>query len=473
MTYRGGVVSKVLGWSVMCAIVAGCGAMSDSGGGSSSTPTGGTSATTTLTSLGGVAASSGTSSVLVSGGTTAKLSGTYASTGGIPTTSPLTTAGTVGTSSTGGTKTTTGGSQATTGGASSTVAGGKTGVGGVTNTGGKATTTTGGNTTTAGTTATGGSSHVGGTTATGGSSNSGGTSALTTGLLDAGPTLNDFCTGSNSKVSYQGQVIQAPATSYQSSLILDCCQAYGVNLHTKPTLDFDLSIETIWMSADTGTYSFVVGSSYQPMRASVHRSVDSASMGAIRADGTGVLLTPFSFEDPYDLGLCLQLQATAAALYGTLIYIPKVTISSFSSRGRFQIFLLSDTTITTTQAATQPLDALTLAQNPILDLYKITYLSSSSHELGFNPGQTIGDAVQTQLGSSIAVPFVAMADGVRIFLGTFVSAASSMAYSIPTVMIEGITTDAMKLSIPAAASNDPLADARIVTVFTSLGKLIP
>ena len=450
----------------MCATVTACGGKADSSGGTTTTHTGGSLATSTLASVGGGAVSGGLSSVLVTGGTTAKASGTYATTsGGVSSTHPLTTVGPAGASSTGGTK-------ANTGGASSTLTGGtgsfdhssaSSSVGGVTNTGGR--------TSTAGTTATGGSSQLGGTTSVGGTTSNGGTSALFTSFLDAGLALDDFCTGNDSKVSYQGQVMQAPATSYQSSLVMDCCQTYGINLHTKPTLDFDLDIETLWSGTDPGANPFVVGSSYQPMRALVHGSTDSAT-ATVRADGSGALLTPLSFRDPFDLALCLLLQATETTLYGTLIYIPNVTISSVSSGGRFQVFLLNDSTMTTTQAAAQPLDSLTLAQNPLLDLSKITYLSSSTHELGFNPGQKIGEAVQTQLGSSMAFPFVVEADGARVFLGTFVSAVSSVAYPLPSITIQSIQTDTMTFYIPSG-STDPLADARVTTVFTSLGKLIP
>lgn len=480
MSCGGTILGRIL---VVCVVVPGCGAKSDGQGGGSTSPTGGVPSTTTLALVGGAAELGGGSSVLASGGRTPTTV-----TGGVSSTRPSTVLG--GSAANGGTYYGTTGTTRLAGGTSASggksATGGKSGVGGVTNAGGKTSTlgtiatggksgvggvtSTGGKTSTVGTAATGGAS-VGGMSAVGGSPGTGGTTALGTGWLDAGATLNEFCTGDDAKVSFGGKQILAPATSYESSLVMDCCQAYGINLHTKPTLDVDIAIETIWSGATNTITSFPVGTGYEPMRAVARRSTDPASAGTARAQGTGILLTAFSYSNPFDLGLCLQVQPTETPISGMLIYVPRVTLSSFSSQSRFQIFLLSDSTVTTAQAQAQALDTLSLAPNPILDLRKITYLSSSSHELGFNPGQKIGETLKTQIGNSLATPFVVVANDERIFLGTFVSPISSMAYTIPSIMTDSIESDTLQFTI--AAGNDPLMDTRITTVLTDLSRMIP
>ena len=108
-----------------------------------------------------------------------------------------------------------------------------------------------------------------------------------------------------------------------------------------------------------------------------------------------------------------------------------------------------------------------------VDLGKIAYVSSSANEIGFNPGQQIGDNLQTKLKDiSIAVPFVMLADGVRISLGAFVSKVSSAISSGPNITIEDIQSDSMVLEITGAAPN-PLEDPRTVTALSETGKLIP
>ena len=362
----------------------------------------------------------------------------------------------------------------------STSIGGAITSGGATASGGK-TAATGGATASGGKTAAGGSTSLGGTSSSGGKSSSGGTVAIggSSSFTSLGGALNDFCSGTQSKVQFgtQKQLADAPATSYISNLILDCCMADGINLHTKSTLGFDLAVETLWSVGSSGvsTGVFPLGTtSMQPMRAMVRTSTDSVSSAGVSADGTATLFSPFSYQDPFDLGLCLQLNRTETLLYGTLIYVPKVTIVPPSSSKRFQIFLLSDSTLRPDQVSGIPLDSLVLAQYPLLDLGSIAYVEESTDVIGLNPGAKIGDSLRTKLTSLsiIAVPFVVLADGVRKFLGTFVSDVASATYPGPTIMIGTIQTDAMSLR-HLDSPTDPLKDARIVSALTTTGKLVP
>jgi len=141
--------------------------------------------------------------------------------------------------------------------------------------------------------------------------------------------------------------------------------------------------------------------------------------------------------------------------------------------GEFQIFLLSDSKLTPAQAAAQALDSLVLAQSPLLDLSRIAYVSSSTNELGLNPGGKIGDSIRSQLtGVGMAIPFVILADGARIGLGTFVSSISSSFYAGPNVTIENIQPDSLALMMTPTTVN-PLKDSRVVKALSETGKLIP
>ena len=483
MAYGGVTVFGILGFSIGLTFATGCGGKStdEGSGGAISAATGGASASTSgghdttggipaatggmlatggRVSADGGAAATGGAAALTGGATSASTGGRVNVGGAVPTGGAINTGGRI---SVGGAVPTGGGIN--TGGVAPT--GGRTSVGGAAPTGGKS--AVGGALATGGSTALGGSFSTGGVKATGGSSNAGGSTS------DAGDPLTNFCQGDKSKILYQGtKEVLAPATSYESALVFDCCMAWGVNLHSKDALGFDLDIETIWSAGGSVAPGiFTVGTSMQPMRAVVRRSMESPSSSGVPAEGTGELFTAFSFQNPFELGLCLSLYKTATTLWNTLIYVPKVIMATYSSRPRFQIFLLNDSTTTPAQASAQGLDSLTLAPNPLLDLSKIAYASSSTNEIGFNPGQKIGDSLQTKIRSiSIAVPFVILADGVRISLGAFVSNVSSAISPVLNVTIEDIQSDSMVLE-PVGAAPNPLKDSRTVTSLSETGKLIP
>ena len=454
----------------------GCGGKSADDAGAIGAATGGAgvSASGGRSMSGGMAAVGG--GVSVTGGSAAT-GGVAALTGGMPPTSTGGRLNTGGAVATGGSKIGLGGGVAT---------GGNFSVGGTVATGGKSGVATGGSLAIGGTVATGGKSNVGGTVPTGGSlaiggssgaggvSRTGGSSSTGGFTGDAGDPLTAFCQGDQSKILYQGrQLVQAAVTNYDSALVMDCCMAYGVNLHSRDVLGFDLDVETIWSAGGSVSPSvFTLGSTTAPVRAAVHRSTDSAGSSGVPAEGTAELFTAAPFRPPFELGLCLSLYRTETLLYNTLIYVPKVLITSYESRARFQIFLLSDPTITPTQAIAQGLDSVTLAPNALLDLGRIAYVSPSTDEIGFNPAQKIGDSLQTQLKGSLAVPFVIVADNARISFGTFLSNLSSQTYPGPIVTIESIKTDSMFLET-TGAQPDPLKDARAVAAFTKTGKLIP
>jgi len=429
------------------------GGSSGIGGGSLTASTGGDKSLGTTAIFGG-----GTSSTqLLNGGTWS--AGGKAATGGKPAAGGTTAVG--GESATGGTSSAAGATA--TGGATST--GGKVAVGGA-NTGGKS---AGGTTNTGGTATAGGTKNTGGNSALGGSTSSqGGSSAGNTALAA-------FCMGSDSKVNYEGQTVNAFATNYTSNLAMDCCMSFGVNLHSKPSLGFDFAVEVIERAgAGTTPGVYDLSGSGQPFRIAVRKSTDTSGYGD-GTTGTIELITAFSYDTSGQLGFCVEVTDSASALFGTRLYVPKVAMAAYRDTNRWEMYLLSDSTITPSTAAAQPLDALTLADNPLLTLQQIAYVSQSSGEMGFTPGQPYGNSLKTSVGhvSMPGLPFVLVADDVRIYLGSFFTSLSSYLPVGPTVTIEDIGTDSFTMDPPATGSTDPRFDARIVKVLTETGRLIP
>lgn len=484
----GARLRAILSVTTLVALMLGCGGKSESDGNAQSAMTGG-SATTLSTGQGGAIGPGGASSSVASGGTGEPTTSMQSMTGGASA-YPMVTGG-AHTSSTGGSKPMVTGGAVGTGGSIAVATGGNNPVltGGAVGTGGSIAIATGGNANSGGstniggaggTTSNGGSTSTGGKVSTGGAVSTGGNSSTTGGSSTGGSggtgatggvPLADFCTGSVSKVNYQGQELQAPVTDYESALILDCCSAYGVNWRTGGVLGFDLDAEVISrLGGSSGTEPGVYPlDGTAPLNVAVHRSTETAFGAATR--GTAELVTAFSFNAPWVLGLCLEVSDTASDLFGTRLYVPQVTIAPYASRSRFQIFLLSDRTILAEQAAAMPLDALPLAATPLIDLGDIAFVQSAG-EVGLNPGQHYGDSVLSALGSGYEhAPFVAVADGVRIYLGTFVN-VSQRIMAGPLIFMYRITSNAFDIEPPMNGA-DPRNDARIVKALTETGKFIP
>jgi hypothetical protein len=473
MTYVAGRLYNFLGVSVSVALMLGCGGKYSNDGTQQSATTGGNTGATLTAAQGGSLGLGGTSSIIAVGGTHVTTTSTQSSTGGNAPTTGGTHAGA------GGNNPVTTGGAVSTAGTTGSATGGKFSVGGSASTGGTAVAgaaSTGGKSWSGGAASTGGKSPAGGTVGTGGTSpNAGGSPAGGSAGSGAagGDPLTSFCSGSESKVSYQGQQVLAPVTSYQSALVFDCCMSDGVNWHTKTSLGFDLEVEVISMlggTSSTGPGVYPIDNSFGPLRAVAHRSADSAYGVATR--GTAELITAYSFNSPWKLGLCLEVSDPTSDLFGTRLYVPQVTMIPYSSFSRFQIFLLNDSSILSEQAAAVPLDSLVLAANPLLDLREIAYVVQTTGEVGLNPGQKYGDSVSILLKNRIDhLPFVVLADGARIYLGTFMNMSQRVPYG-PLIMFNEVTSDGFFIRAPMQGT-DLRNDSRIIQALTETGKLIP
>ena len=449
-------------------VFAACGKSSGlrSSAGRTSTAAGGNGGLQTTAGVGGAAGAGGgtqaAGGTVSSGSSAGGQGGTAASTGGVST----------GSSASGG----------STGGHLTTASGGSTGAGGTTATGGRTASTSG----TGGGSGTGASSSLAGSggasawpsggSALGGAPSSGGTAGTTprdAGPGDGGIVASGYCEGDSPKLTYQGQTVTPGVTDYNSNVALDCCNGYGVNLHASTWLGFDVAVELI-LSIDLSTpKEYAVGDGSPAARAAVRKSGDAlTSLAGVNSQGSLRVLGSDATTKTWALGMCLEVVNADSNLLGTKLYVPKVTIGFSDSNKRFQLFLLKDSTLRSDGVANQPLDNLVLADSPVLDLNRIAYVEKATTKMGFNPGQKIGDTLRTQVGTPLGLPFVAVADGARIYLGTFFASLSSISPTGPNANVEDITSDGFTLRAPLSGA-DPRNDERILKALSERGKLVP
>jgi hypothetical protein len=307
----------------------------------------------------------------------------------------------------------------------------------------------------------------GGAASSGGSPGSGGGGAG--GGPDGGILASGYCTGGDAKVTYLGQTVSAPATSYQSGLALDCCMSHGVNLHSRASLGFDFAVEVI-MSMGLAPGDYEVGTGFQ-LRAFVRTSNEPPQALTNPASGNLHISGGPPAAQAWSFGLCLEVVDASSALLGTRIYVPSVVMDTYQSYKRFQIYLLQDSSVTALNAAKLALDSLVLAAQPLLDLSRIAYVEQATTRIGFNPGQKIGDSIRSSHPYPLGLPFVVVADDVRIYLGTFTSMISSISPAGPPIMTDDITSNELVIR-PPWTGTDPRNDPRILQVLTETGKLV-
>jgi hypothetical protein len=165
----------------------------------------------------------------------------------------------------------------------------------------------------------------------------------------------------------------------------------------------------------------------------------------------------------------------APNLAATWIHVPAIAIPPAAWSSRFQIYLLEDPSLPTSQAALVPLDELVLAQRPLyVDLTTLLSVERSSGLFRLVPDEPSAALVRRQVEGtgSLNLPFVVVADGARIYMGAFVSALSSYRYPGPIAPLEELQDDRLTILGPAAG-DDPRWDPRIVKVLSEASRLLP
>lgn len=321
---------------------------------------------------------------------------------------------------------------------------------------------------------------MGGEGAVGGSSqrnstNVGGFTAAGGATLDAGDP-GDFCEGSVGKVQFNGKVVAAPATQFVSPYVLDCCMAYGVNLHTRADFGFDVGLNLIsGRSLDSvGQYPLSAVPLSSPHRVLASPSNQPAPFSSASAVvGELQVFAVASTSSPGEIGICAQVPSDSESLAGARLYVPRIPLANYDAYKGWQLYLLGDATITPDQAAAMPLESLPLAVGAALSLSSIAYFQRSTGEVGFIPSTSHGDALKSALNVPLAgLPFVVVVDGERMYLGAFTRAMSSYAPPGPTISVDAINNEYFTIEAPRTG-NDPRFSPRVVEVLQKAVRLIP
>jgi len=314
-----------------------------------------------------------------------------------------------------------------------------------------------------------------------------------------GTALSDFCTGTSVKLTHLDKTSSPAVTSKPSYPIRSCCWDGGLRLHTKATLGVDLEVAIEIMGGPTSAGTYALDGS--PVGAKLSTSWvpgDAGGPAAAKLAGTVVFGGEMTGQDePWQIGLCVEVTDPASPYQGLQIYVPNVNVAPMQWRERFSIWLLQDATSTGQDVDGRDVDSLVLASKPILDLSNIDFVEQAMDACAIpgssSPCMWIGIDTAIYSGSTLlnllvddpsrpvrleGVPFVVMADGQRIYMGAFISSVSSFAIAGPEVMGEEIVDDGFPIYPPNEHMSGPVppdlrGDPRILKVLTEAGKLIP
>ncbi|MGC4116159.1 MAG: hypothetical protein QM765_16580 [Myxococcales bacterium] len=307
--------------------------------------------------------------------------------------------------------------------------------------------------------------------------------------LDAGASTSDasapmgdagdlFCTGDQGKLQDGLMVHDLEATS--SLVFMNCCDAAELVFHTRDALGDVTELLLSVMGGPMPSGEVAIGmdpkqavAASMTIGASYYGSGMSAA--AYRFEGT----LGFSQASPgaaQDVKVCLTLDAPQGPHHGVRLYAPAVRVMGYGDQKRFALYLLADATMDAVQAASRDLAALTLAAEPLLDLYSLRYYEGADHRLAFTMDMTM-ERLKSALGTVplSGKPFVVVADGERIYLGAFWSPLSSSSPATPFVMLETSDTRGITIERRPQADTEPdvRTDARITRALRETGKLAP
>ncbi|MCI0616616.1 hypothetical protein L0244_26865 [bacterium] len=167
------------------------------------------------------------------------------------------------------------------------------------------------------------------------------------------------------------------------------------------------------------------------------------------------------------------------------ILIAAIFLLSFSAcehsvdytRGGFAIYMFADSRVAAFEAAQQPLNALNLAQSPIISVDDIDYYKWRDHIFSLKPSARDKLKSIAKRLRLYGRPFVVVANNERIYLGAFWAAFFSSIPSFPQIDVTLLPTDATVSTLGIAKAwieNEPdlRNDPRIYTALKSAGVLI-
>ena len=139
----------------------------------------------------------------------------------------------------------------------------------------------------------------------------------------------------------------------------------------------------------------------------------------------------------------------------------------------FAIFLLANDTLSTLDVKNTSLDALMLASQPLITTGDVVTYNWSAHELTLTAqGYANYASVRQKIRSTFGLPFIVIAAGEKIYLGTFYPLESSyMHMDLPSVALDSFKGIRI-CRAPDSTVTDRRNDPRIYNALLKANKII-
>ena len=291
----------------------------------------------------------------------------------------------------------------------------------------------------------------------------------------AGDAGDSFCTGEAARVG-RGAQQWTPIATTDELLFMDCCEGVDLTFHTAAAFG-DLSRLMLTAGGNFPLTDVAIGPDpAQPINASLTIGGSYFGSGLSQAAGRIVGDIAFSREDqssPLLARICLTLSLPGDRYDGARLFAPAARVMPWGWEKRFALYLLKDRNLDAAAAAKVALDSLVLDDPPLLDLYSISYYRGADNFVAFALDMS-PERLKNQLGTVpvLGRPFVAVADGQRVYLGAFWTPVSSVMPTLPYVAVEQVNAQGFTIDLPAGLG-DPRSDPRVLTALTDSGKLAP
>lgn len=144
----------------------------------------------------------------------------------------------------------------------------------------------------------------------------------------------------------------------------------------------------------------------------------------------------------------------------------------FGTGSELAIYRHADTTLTSDKVGNKLLESLQLESTPFITARDIRFYHWATHSIEGTPQlDALFDRIATSWGTVFGRPFVVVAQGERIYLGTFWWAYSSLMPQCPH--IETISPKPRRIELPPLHQGvDPRSDPRIYRALQNSGILL-
>ncbi len=304
-----------------------------------------------------------------------------------------------------------------------------------------------------------------------------------------GAVARDFCSG-EARVQYGGTLVEpVQVTTSTIVLAMGCCDGHvTVRFHTTEALGFDLCF-SFFDNYPIGEFDveefswgwavvYVCDVDLQPSHGPMH------GQPAVHAEqtlsGAGTFELPVD-DQPFFITLCLTVAEAGQPLDGTRLHASRVPVAPDSWSQRFEMRLLSDTSMTSADVSETPLDQLELGDG-FMNLLHIEYYDAQRHAIRWNshwndPGDLADVLPEVK---PYGLPFVVLVGGERIYRGAFVEPISSILLDVPIIFLEPVASDpqpgfTIEASYPGGtpiSGPDLRGDVRIFEALEEAGKLV-